>query len=77
MGGLVARLMVSDSNLTVWNDYFGKPPEAVPMDPETKKFVESLLIFRHRPEVTRVIFISTPHRGVKLPPTGLADLGSR
>jgi hypothetical protein len=33
------------------------------VDLETKKFVESLLIFRHRPEVSRVIFISTPHRG--------------
>jgi hypothetical protein len=37
--------MVTDSNLVLWNSYFAKPPEEVPIDPETKKFVESLLIF--------------------------------
>src|SRR5260370_21739257 len=63
MGGLVARLMVTDSNLMFWKAYFGKPPKEVPMNPETKKFIERLLIFRPRAEVSRVIFISTPHRG--------------
>lgn len=63
MGGLVTRLQVTDSNLTFWKAYFGKPPEEIPMDPETKNFSERLLIFRHRTEVSRVIFISTPHRG--------------
>jgi pimeloyl-ACP methyl ester carboxylesterase len=63
MGGLVARLMVTDSNLMFWKAYFGKPPKEVPMDPTPKDFIERLLIFRHRAEVSRVIFISTPHRG--------------
>ena len=63
MGGLVSRLIVTDTNLVLWNAYSDRPPEQVPLDPETKKFVESMLIFPHRPEVSRVIFISTPHRG--------------
>jgi pimeloyl-ACP methyl ester carboxylesterase len=75
MGGLVARLMVTDSNLLVWNDYFGKPPDAVPMDPEAKKFIESLLIFQHRPEVRRVIFISTPHRGSEIASNWIGRIG--
>jgi len=75
MGGLVTRLMVTDSNLTLWNDYFGKPPEQVSIDPETKKFIESLLIFRHRPEVNRVIFISTPHRGSGIASNWIGRIG--
>ena len=74
MGGLVSRLMVTDSNLLLWNSYFAKPPEEVPIDPETKKFVESLLIFHHRPEVSRVIFISTPHRGSEIASNWIGSL---
>ena len=75
MGGLVSRLMVTNSNLVLWNSYFAKPPEEVPIDSETKKFVESLLIFPHRPEVRRVIFISTPHRGSKIASNWIGRLG--
>jgi pimeloyl-ACP methyl ester carboxylesterase len=63
MGGLVSRLMVTDANMTFWNEFFGKPPEQVPMDPRDKQLLERGLIFRYRPDVSRVIFISTPHRG--------------
>ena len=75
MGGLVARLMVTDSSLVLWKAYFGKPPEQVPIDPETKRFVESLLIFRRRPEVSQVIFISTPHRGSALASNWIGRIG--
>jgi hypothetical protein len=75
MGGLVSRLMVTDSNMVLWNGYFAKPPTEVSMDPETKKFVESLLIFRHRPEVSRVIFISTPHRGSGIASNWIGRIG--
>jgi len=75
MGGLVARLMVTDANLVLWNDYFGEPPDQVPMDPDTKQFVERLLVFQHRPEVSRVIFISTPHRGSEIASNWIGQLG--
>jgi triacylglycerol esterase/lipase EstA (alpha/beta hydrolase family) len=75
MGGLVARLMVTDTNLVLWNHYFGEPPDEVPMDTETKQFVERLLVFRHRPEVSRVIFISTPHRGSEIASNWIGRLG--
>jgi pimeloyl-ACP methyl ester carboxylesterase len=63
MGGLVSRLMVTDANMTFWNEFFGKPPEQVPMNSEDKQLLERALIFKYRPDVSRVIFISTPHRG--------------
>ena len=75
MGGLVSRLMVTDSNLNFWKAYFGKPPTEVPMDPGPKKFIERLLIFQHRAEVSRVIFISTPHRGSGLASNWIGRIG--
>jgi triacylglycerol esterase/lipase EstA (alpha/beta hydrolase family) len=45
------------------------------MDPEAKKFIERLLIFQHPPEVGRVIFISTPHRGSEIASNWIGRLG--
>jgi hypothetical protein len=63
MGGLVSRLMVTDAKMTFWTEFFGKPPEQIPMDPADKRLFVRALIFEHRPDVGEVIFISTPHRG--------------
>ena len=45
------------------------------MDPDTKQFVERLLVFQHRPEVSRVIFISTPHLGSEIASNWIGRLG--
>jgi pimeloyl-ACP methyl ester carboxylesterase len=75
MGGLVSRLMVTDANLTFWNEFFGKPPDQVPMDPHDKELLERGLIFNHRRDVSRVIFISTPHRGSGIASNWIGRLG--
>ena len=75
MGGLVTRLMVTDSGMTFWDRYFGKPPEQVPMNAKDKQLVESVLIFRPRSNVSRVIFCSTPHRGAGLATNWVGRLG--
>jgi pimeloyl-ACP methyl ester carboxylesterase len=75
MGGLVSRLMVTDANLTIWNEFFGKPPEQVPMDAHDRELLERALIFNHRPGVGRVIFISTPHRGSLIASNWIGRIG--
>jgi len=75
MGGLVSRLMVTDSGMTFWDSYFGKPPDQVPMNPKDKQFIESMLIFKHRSDVSRVIFCSTPHRGAGLATNWVGRIG--
>ena len=75
MGGMVSRLMVTDSGMTFWDAYFGKPPDQVPMNSKDKQFVESLLIFKHRSDVSRVIFCSTPHRGAGLATNWVGRIG--
>jgi hypothetical protein len=55
---------------------FGKPPEQTTFSPDTKEKLTDSLIFRHRSEVGRVIFISAPHRGSDLASNWLGRIGS-
>jgi pimeloyl-ACP methyl ester carboxylesterase len=75
MGGLVSRLMVTDANLTFWNEFFGKPPDQVPMGSKDKQLLERALIFNRRSDVSRVIFISTPHRGSAIASNWIGRIG--
>jgi pimeloyl-ACP methyl ester carboxylesterase len=64
MGGIISRLMITDTNGDkLWRNYFGESPEQTNLSPKTKALLTEALIFEHRPDVARVIFISTPHRG--------------
>jgi pimeloyl-ACP methyl ester carboxylesterase len=64
MGGLVSRLMVSDSEgEKIWRTYFGKSPAQTALSPNNKALLTEALIFKPRPEIARVIFMSSPHRG--------------
>jgi pimeloyl-ACP methyl ester carboxylesterase len=63
MGSCISRLLITDAGEKLWLGYFGKPPAEVNFSAGTKQFLTEALIFNHRPEVGRVIFISGPHRG--------------
>lgn len=77
MGSLVSRLMITDSGDKIWMNFFGKPPDQMTMSAKTRGMLEDALIFRHRPEVGRVIFISAPHRGSDLARNWVGRFGSR
>lgn len=64
MGGVISRLMITDSGGDkFWRDFFGKSPAQTALSPESKALLKEALIFKPRRDVARVIFISTPHRG--------------
>ena len=64
MGGILSRLMITDSGGDkVWRYFFGKLPAQTKLSPESKALVKETLVFKRRRDVARVIFISTPHRG--------------
>lgn len=66
MGGCISRLLITDTNEKLWMDFFGKEPSKTALSGETKRIVRESLIFKHRPEVGRVIFISAPLKGSDL-----------
>ena len=76
MGGMICRLMITDSGDKIWRDFFATPPAKTPLTPDARKLVEESLIFNHRRDVERVIFISTPHRGSKLASGGIGRIGA-
>ncbi len=77
MGGMIGRLMLTDSGDKIWNAYFRQPPEEVPMSSREKKLMEEMLIFKSRPDIGRAILICSPHRGAKLAGNWVGKLGRR
>jgi pimeloyl-ACP methyl ester carboxylesterase len=77
MGGLVARLMVTDSGDRLWRAAFGASPETTRAAGRSRQLAEDSLIFHHRPEVQRVIFISTPHRGSEIASSWIGRLAAK
>jgi pimeloyl-ACP methyl ester carboxylesterase len=76
MGGMICRLMITDAGDKIWRDFFGTSPARTPLSGDTRKLLEESLVFNHRPDVQRVIFISTPHRGSKLASGWIGRIGA-
>ncbi len=76
MGGCISRLLITDTGDKIWMGAFKKPPEQVAMSAETKKLFTDSVIFQHRPEVGRVIFISAPLRGSDLASNRIGRIGT-
>lgn len=76
MGGCISRTLITDAGTKLWIEGFGKPPAQTEMPAESKRLLEQALIFKHRPEVGRVIFMSTPHRGSDMASNPLGRIGS-
>jgi pimeloyl-ACP methyl ester carboxylesterase len=76
MGGMISRLMITDADDKIWLDVFGKPPAQTPIYGRERQIVEESLIFNHRTDVQRVIFLSTPHRGSDLASNWIGRIGA-
>jgi pimeloyl-ACP methyl ester carboxylesterase len=76
MGGMICRLMITDAGEKIWRAFFSMPPTRTPLASDTRKLLEGSLVFNHRPDVQRVIFISTPHRGSKLASGWIGRIGA-
>ncbi len=76
MGGCISRLMLTDTGDKVWTGIFNKTPAETTMSPESKKLFSDAIIFKHRPEIGRVIFIASPLKGSDLATNWVGRLGS-
>jgi pimeloyl-ACP methyl ester carboxylesterase len=76
MGGCISRTLITDTGNKLWIEAFGRPPAETEMPAESKHLLEEALIFKHRPEIGRVIFMSTPHRGSDLASNWIGRIGS-
>lgn len=76
MGGCVSRLLITDSGDALCMKVFGKPLDEVPLAPHTREYFRQELVFCHRPEIGRVIFIAAPLRGSDLASGWIGKLGA-
>jgi pimeloyl-ACP methyl ester carboxylesterase len=76
MGGMICRLMITDAGDKIWRQFFATPPAKTPLASDTRKLLEEALVFNHRTDIQRVIFISTPHRGSKFATGWIGRIGA-
>jgi pimeloyl-ACP methyl ester carboxylesterase len=77
MGGCISRLLITDVGDKLWLDTFGKTPAEMEIKPESKQLLSDALIFHHRPDIGRVIFVAAPLRGADMASGWMGRLGSR
>ena len=77
MGGLLAKMMVQESGSRLWRIISDRPVDQLEGDPDDCALFRRALIFKPRPEVRRVVFIATPHRGSRVDRGRFERLGSR
>jgi pimeloyl-ACP methyl ester carboxylesterase len=76
MGGCISRVLITDSGDRIWQSTFKKSPQEVHLSEQSRKLITDALIFKHRPEIGRVIFVSAPLKGSNLANRWFGRFGS-
>src|SRR5262245_17809731 len=77
MGGLLAKMMAQDSRSNLWELRSTQPFGKLVGPPEDRDLLRQVMFFKPQPEVRRLIFIATPHRGSRLDRGLIRQVGSR
>lgn len=76
MGGLVAKLQVTDSGDRLWRAISNVPLEQLRGPPATLANFRRSFFFRANPHIGRIVYIATPHQGSPWASTGIGRLGA-
>ncbi len=63
MGGLIAKLQVTQSGTWLWDSVSRQPFETIRAAPSARQQLAESFFFDPSPGVSRVVFMGTPHRG--------------
>jgi pimeloyl-ACP methyl ester carboxylesterase len=66
MGGLLTKMMVQDTGLTLWDASIRVPHGQLKGPAQVLAELDEMLVLRPLPFVQRVVFVATPHRGSRL-----------
>lgn len=66
MGGLIARLSLSEEPEKLYQQYFNRPLDDIRLLPYQRKRLREQLLFTPLEEPSKVIFLATPHKGSNL-----------
>ena len=77
LGGILAKMMVQGSGSRLWQTVCDQPSDQVPGPSEECRLLRQAFCYEPVPEVRRVVFLATPHRGSPLARGHLRELGTR
>jgi pimeloyl-ACP methyl ester carboxylesterase len=77
LGGILAKMMVQSSGSLLWQTVCARPLDRVSGPAEDRRLLQQVFCYTPVPEVRRVVFITTPHRGSPLASGPLRGLGTR
>lgn len=66
MGGLISGLMIRQGGKKLWGQFTDTPLSNLPVPEDTREELKRTLDFGPRGDVSRVVFVATPHRGSTL-----------
>jgi hypothetical protein len=75
-GGLLTRLMVTSSGDRFWHNFTEKPFDSMNFDPEERELFKDTMFFEPIPQIQRVIFMATPHKGSYVAGNFFGKIGS-
>jgi pimeloyl-ACP methyl ester carboxylesterase len=76
MGGLISSLMVRKGGEDLWKQFMVTPPEKLKISRPAKEHLLKIVNFEPREDISRVIFVATPHQGSQLALNPFADFFS-
>ncbi len=77
LGGILAKMMVQSSGPRLWQTVYARANDKVASPPEDWQLPRQAFCYEPVPEVRRIVFIATPHRGSPLASGFLQSLGTR
>jgi pimeloyl-ACP methyl ester carboxylesterase len=77
MGGLMTKMMAVDPAERLWSVVSDRPPGELKGEKDDVELFRGAIVFAPRPEVRRVVFIATPHRGSRFDRGSIQHLGAR
>ena len=76
LGGILAKMLVQSGGPRLWQSVCARPIDQVIGPSEECQLVRQAFFYKPVPEVSRLIFIATPHRGSPLASGRFQELGS-
>ncbi len=76
MGGVIARILVTDIGDRLWNEISDVPFDQVDFDPRDIPSLREDLFWKPVPGIHQVVFICTPHRGTRMADASYARFAS-
>ncbi len=76
MGGLISSLLVRKGGKDLWAQFTDTPPEKMKISASAKEHLLKVVNFEPRQDISRVVFMATPHQGSQLAMNPLAGFFS-